>query len=166
MVQKVYLIRRLDSLLGGISYLICGLLIGPFELFSDSQRPFLLLFPILYFLLELLLLYVYKELQRLKENKQLNYFRVNRYRSIIMNNHHERDTQIGNLVGFWSFSKIYIDSRDLIKSKTLGLIAGISGIIIIFMEAKGYALILLVLIFILLAIKMEAEGAIKESANE
>lgn len=164
-VRNVYLIRRLDSLFGGATYVICALLIGPFELFDASHRSFLLLFPISYLALELLLLYLYRELQTINKGSQLDYFKINRYQSIIINFPNEQEVCVGNLVGFWSFTKVYRNCKTLMDSKILGLIVSICGIFIIYMEAKGVALVLLVLIFILLAIKSVSEGIIQESSN-
>jgi hypothetical protein len=164
-IRKIYLIRRLDSLLCAISYIISAIVTcSAFSKNPLSYNYWLLVFPSLYLITEIILLFIYKKIKLLKKTNRIDYFLINRKSPIVIKEPNHLGISIGNLAGFWSFSYIFIDVESLINSRITGIvIALLMAISILISGQDSLDLLLLLFIGFLLAIKMGSEGLIKES---
>lgn len=164
LIKRIYLIRRLDSIFCLISLVISAILV--FKL-SDNlaiNTSSLTFFPLTYLFLELLLLFSYKRIKKLRKSNQLDYFRINRKRLIVLNLNDKSKLKIGNLRYFLSLYPVYFDVKLLITSKLMGLIIAIMLLVSILVNTNsGYSLILLILASALIFIKPENEAPRKLS---
>lgn len=164
LIKQIYLVRRLDSIFCLISLAISILLVFKLANGLEDKALWLTFFPLIYLFLELLLLFSYKKIKELKDSNQLDYFRINRKRLIVLNLNDKSKLRIGNLRYFLSLYPIYFEAKLLIISKLMGLIVAIMLLISILVNTSSdYSLILLLLASALIFIKPENEAPQKLS---
>lgn len=163
LIKRLYLIRRIDSLLCSISFVIAAIMACQEICPGLNQKKWLVIFPVLYLFSEALLLFLYQKIKSMIKKNEIDYFKINRNRPIIPKSGMEGKIIVGNLTTFFSFLPNFTELRKLVVYKLIGLL--ISVLIIASISFSDLGLISLILVIFagfFMAIKMETDEPEKE----
>lgn len=160
LMRRLYLIRRIDALLG-FATLFIGLVLSIKHLEPGVPINFsLILIPILYLANELIMFFIYKKAKKLATSNQLDYFFLNRKQKIACQIN-QSDLLIGNL-NFIDYKPQLVSAKSLILAKVWGMSIAVLIILQFLTMANFFSIFFFALAILVFLIKKIDEGLSEE----